>query len=83
VDTREAPAFGRAHVPGAVNLPFEGIQGRLAELHMLAGQPVVYCRSGDKTKELAASLAEQGVQVAFLEGGFLGWESEGLPVERP
>ena len=64
-------------------MPQETIEGRLAELHMLAGQPVLYCRSGDKTKDIAAKLAEQGVPVAFLEGGFLAWESEGLPVERP
>jgi thioredoxin len=83
VDTREAAAFGRAHIPGAVNMPIDGIEGRLAELHMLSGQPVVYCRAGDKTKELAATLAAQGVPVAFLDGGFLAWESEGLPVERP
>ncbi len=82
VDTREASAFGRAHIPGAINMPFETIEGRLAELHMLAGQPVVYCRAGDKTKTLAATLAEQGVPVAFLEGGFLAWESEGLPIQR-
>jgi thioredoxin len=83
VDTREAAAFGRAHIPGAVNMPIDGIEGRLAELHMLSAQPVVYCRGGDKTKDLAATLAAQGVPVAFLEGGFLAWESEGLPVERP
>jgi thioredoxin len=83
VDTREAAAFGRAHIPGAVNMPLEGIEARLAELMMLSGQPVVYCRSGDKTKELAATLAAQDVPVAFLEGGFLAWEAEGLPVERP
>jgi len=83
VDTRDAPAFGRAHIPSAINMPIETIEGRLAELHMLAGQPVVYCRAGDKTKDLAARLAEQGVPVAFLEGGFLAWESEGLPVKRP
>ena len=82
VDTRDAAAFKRAHVPGATNLPFEEIEGRLAELHMLPAQPVLYCRAGDKTKELAASLAEQGMPVAFLEGGFLGWESEGLPIQR-
>ena len=64
-------------------MPIDGIEGRLAELHMLSGQPVVYCRGGDKTKDLAATLAAQGVPVAFLEGGFLAWESEGLPVERP
>lgn len=83
VDTREAAAFGRAHIPGAVNMPIDGIEGRLAELHMLSGQPVVYCRGGDKTKDLATTLAAQGVPVAFLDGGFLAWEAEGLPVERP
>src|SRR5579872_6407142 len=54
VDTRDAGAFGRAHLPGAVNMPLETIESRLAELHMLAGetgQPVLYCRGGDKTKE--------------------------------
>jgi thioredoxin 1/putative thioredoxin len=64
-------------------MPFEELESRLAELHMLAGQPVLYCRAGDKTKDLAALLAEQGVPVAFLEGGILAWEAEGLPIERP
>lgn len=82
VDTRDAAAFGRAHVPGAVNMPLEGLEGRLAELHMLAGQPVLYCRGGDKTKELAEKLAELGTPVAFLEGGLLAWEADGLPIQR-
>lgn len=82
IDTRDAAAFARAHLPGAQNMPIDDIGNRLAELHMLAGQPVLYCRSGDKTKELAATLAEQGVPVAYLEGGLLAWEAEGLPIER-
>jgi len=83
VDTRDASAFGRAHIPRAKNIPIEEIEGRLAELYMLGGQPVLYCRSGDKTKDLAVKLGEQGMPVAFLEGGMLGWESDGLPIERP
>jgi thioredoxin 1/putative thioredoxin len=83
VDTREAPVFARAHLPGAVNMPMAEIETRLAELHMLPATPVVYCRSGDQTKELAAKLAEQGVPVAFLEGGVLGWEASGYGLERP
>ncbi len=65
-----------------MNMPLETLETRLAELHMFTGQPVLYCRSGDKTKELAEKLADQGVPVAFLEGGLLGWEAEGLPIER-
>jgi thioredoxin len=83
VDLREASVYRRAHLPGAVNIPEEEVEGRLAELHMLAGEPVLYCRSGDKAKAMSEKLAEQGVPVAFLEGGVLAWESEGLPLERP
>src|SRR4051812_20145186 len=67
VDTREASSHGRARIPGAANIPLEEIEGRLAELHMLPGAPVLYCRSGDKTKEMADKLAEQGMPVGFLE----------------
>lgn len=83
VDTRERPAYERAHLPGAVHLPLEQIESRLAELHMLPSEPVLYCRSGDRTKELAERLATSGVPVAFLEGGLLAWEADGLPIERP
>jgi thioredoxin len=83
VDTREAPVFNRAHLPTAINLPLEEIETRLAELHMLPATPVLYCRAGDRTKELAAKLAEQGLPVAFLEGGVLGWEAAGQKLERP
>jgi len=82
VDTREAPVFKRAHLPAAINLPLEEIATRLAELHMLPATPVLYCRAGDRSKELAAKLAEQGLPVAYLEGGVLGWEASGQALER-
>ena len=83
VDTREPAVFTRMHLPRAVNIPLAEIPNRLAELHMLPGEPVLYCRGGEQTKELAAKLAEQGTPIAFLEGGVLAWEAEGLPVVRP
>lgn len=83
VDTRDAASFGRAHIPGAKNIPAEEIEGRLAELFMLGLPPILYCRSGEKTKELVGKLVEQGVEVGFLEGGVLGWEAAGLAMERP
>ncbi len=82
VDTRDPAAYARAHLPRAVNIPLEEIESRLAELHMMRGQPVLYCRSGDKTKDMSQKLAEQGVPVAFLEGGILAWEADGMPVAR-
>jgi len=81
VDTRDAGSFGRAHIPGAANMPLEELSGRLAELHML-GTPVLYCRTGVKTKEMSEKLATDGMNIPFLEGGFLGWEAESLAIER-
>jgi len=81
VDTRDANSYGRAHIPGAVNMPLEELQGRLAELHML-GTPVLYCRSGDKAKELSEQFQADQMGIPYLEGGFLAWEAEMLPIER-
>ncbi len=83
VDVRDASAYGRAHLPKATSLPADEIEGRLAELFMLPGQPVLYDRAGEKTKDLVDKMAETGTPLAFLEGGILAWEAEGLPVERP
>lgn len=83
IDTRDAAVYERAHLPGAVNMPLDAVETRLAELHMLPGAPVLYCRSGDQTKELAERLNEQGLDVAYLEGGVLGWEASGFRLERP
>ena len=82
VDTREASAFKRAHLPRAVHIPLEEVVVRLSQLHRLGQLPILYCRAGDQTKELAAKLTDQGMPVAFVEGGILGWESSSLPIER-
>ncbi len=82
VDTRDEGAFKRAHLPGAVHVPLDDVRARLEELQSEPGQIVLYCRAGDKTKELAAALDAEGQVVSFLDGGLLGWEAEGLPIAR-
>jgi thioredoxin len=68
VDTRDAAAFGRAHLPTARHMALEEIESRLAELHMMPAQPVLYCRGGDKTKAMAEKLAAGGVPVLACLG---------------
>jgi thioredoxin 1/putative thioredoxin len=82
IDVRDAAAYSRAHLPGAKSMPLEELEGRLAEIFMLPGQPAIYDRAGDKVKDLAEKMAEQGTPMAFLEGGILAWEAEGLKIER-
>ncbi len=83
VDLREPAVYARAHLPGAVSIPEAEIESRLAELHMLAGEPVLYCRGGDKAKAVSEKLAASGMPLAFLEGGVLSWEAEGFRLVRP
>jgi len=83
VDTREKAVYDRMHLPRAVHIPIDQIETRLAELHMLKAAPVLYCRSGDQTKELAARLASGGTPISYLEGGVLAWEAAALPVDKP
>jgi thioredoxin 1/putative thioredoxin len=83
VDTREPADYNRAHILGAASFPVDEIETRLAELHMLPNPPVLYCRAGDKTKDLTQKLAEGGTPVSFMEGGVLNWEATGFELIRP
>jgi thioredoxin 1/putative thioredoxin len=84
IDIREATSFSRAHIPNAKSFPLETIRERLAELHMLqAAYLIFYCRTGKDSKALALEIANDFPGVGYLEGGFLAWEAEQLPIERP
>jgi len=83
VDVRDPSAYGRYRIPGAINVPASEALERKADLQPSDGRVrVLYGRGGDEGKELAAKLREAGVPVAFLAGGFLHWEAEGLEVQR-
>lgn len=83
VDTRPAEVFGRARIQGAVNIPADQLESRLAELGQLPAIPVLYCRDGKQSQELSGKLAQQGMPVSFLEGGVLAWEGSGQRLVRP
>jgi thioredoxin 1/putative thioredoxin len=83
VDIRDASAYGRYRIPGAMNVPADQALERKADLVPSDGRVrVLYGRGTDEARDLAAKLREGGVPVAFLAGGFLHWEAEGLEVER-
>ncbi len=83
VDVREASAFARYHIPGAINVPLADLDTRVAEMVPRDGKlRVLYARSTDEAREAVEKLVKAGHQVAFLAGGFLHWEADGLPIER-
>lgn len=83
VDIRDASAYARNRIPGAISLPAADLLARAKELAPSDGRVrVLYGRGGDEAKDLSAKVREAGVDVGYLSGGFLHWEAAGLGVER-
>lgn len=83
VDIRDASAYLRYRIPGAVHIAADQIAGQKEQLLARDGRMrVLYGRSTDEAKELCETMKKQGVGLGYLAGGFLHWEADGLEVER-
>lgn len=74
VDVREPELFAKAHIPGAINMPWPDAKSRApAELDS-ARNIVLVCHGGPMGAELAGILAGKGFRhVRNLSGGMNGW----------
>ena len=78
LDVRERDEWALGHAPGAVLIPLGELPGRLAELPEAgAGSLPVVCRSGGRSARAVAWLAQQGFDVANLDGGMMAWQTTG------
>ncbi len=83
IDIREAAAYKRYRIPGAINIEASTLDANVDKLGTQDGRVrILYGRSGDEARTAAESLKNKGVMVGFLVGGFLHWEADGLDVER-
>jgi len=82
LDVRSAEGYRKGHLPGAVNIPFEEIPGRLAELstHKTI---IAYCWDTTCTLSTKAAyvLASNGFRAREMIGGIEQWQKAGFPVE--
>ncbi len=82
LDVRPAPEYQAGHLPGAVSIPLEELDRRLAELP--SGREIVaYCRGPYCVLSIEAAkvLRSAGRRVVRLEDGVPEWRAAGLPVE--
>lgn len=84
IDVRGPRAYAReGHLPGALLVPFDQLEGNLDDLHVRTDQGVLVYGSqtadGWRAGRLLASYGFPNVRV--LEGGFEAWRRAGLPVE--
>ena len=83
VDVRDPQAYARYRIPGAVNIEAAQLLGRAQELKPSDGRlRVLYGRTTEEGETAAKQLMEAGVPAAYLTGGFLHWEADGMEVER-
>jgi rhodanese-related sulfurtransferase len=83
LDVRTAEEFVSGHVPGAVNIPYDQVASRLAEVPK-DRDVVLYCRSGRRAQLAAEVLADKGYsRLQHLQGDMPAWAAQGRPVEKP
>ena len=73
VDARDAEQFEAGHIPGAINIEWRAVPGRIAELPE-SGLVVLYCNTGSLSAQAAFAARLMGHEnVVVLQGGMTGW----------
>jgi rhodanese-related sulfurtransferase len=78
LDVREDFEVSEGIIPGALHIPMDQLQERLAELDPTV--PVIaVCRSGNRSARVADDLNGAGFTADTMAGGMIAWTRAGLP----
>ena len=77
VDVRRQDEYAAGHIPGAICIPNETIGSQMpAELPDPDQIILIYCRSGNRSKQAAQKLGAMGYSQVFEFGGILDWTGQ-------
>ena len=77
LDVRTAAEYESGHIPNAINLSNEDIQaGKVDILKDKSQLIMVYCRSGNRSRQAAQKLAELGYTNVVDFGGIQSWQGD-------
>ena len=83
VDVRRQDEYDARHIPGAILIPNESIVSDPPEALPDLGQIIlIYCRSGNRSKQAAQKLANMGYQNVYEFGGIIDWTGEIVTAEK-
>ncbi|MBE7439268.1 MAG: rhodanese-like domain-containing protein [Spirochaetales bacterium] len=68
IDVRSLPEYQSGHYPGALHIPYDEVDFRLAELPSRENPLVLYCASGFRSAKAAIVLRKHGYQVIDAGG---------------
>ena len=75
VDVRRQDEYEARHIPGAILIPNESINGKMPkELPNLDAPIIVYCRSGVRSAAAAEKLSKLGYKNIMDMGGIINWK---------
>ena len=73
LDVRSPEEYARGHLPGALNIPVQELDRRVAEAGPADGELVVYCRSGHRSSRAAEILRQHGFSKVHNLGPMTAW----------
>lgn len=74
VDVRTEEEYAAGHIPGALLIPNETIEGEMpALLPDSSATILIYCRSGNRSMQASVKLLEMGYDYIYDFGGINGW----------
>ena len=77
LDVRRGDEFASGHIPGAINVANESIgTAEIPELPDKDQLILVYCRSGNRSKQAAKKLVDLGYTNIVEFGGILDWPGD-------
>jgi rhodanese-related sulfurtransferase len=76
IDVRSPEEFAEKHIPGAVNLPLDGLGQAADKLDKNALFVTACGKGGGRSAAGAETLRQLGFQSVWLCGGTLGWVEE-------
>lgn len=83
LDVRTQEEFAAGHIPNAICIPNETIGSDMISALPDKGQLIlVYCRSGNRSKQAASKLVKIGYTNIVEFGGILDWQGE-IVTEAP
>lgn len=79
LDVRDPDEYEGAHVPGAVLIPLDQLDARVAEVPV-ADPLYVICAMGGRSLAATKALVDAGHRAVSVAGGTNGWIERGGPI---
>ena len=83
LDVRAHKEFSGGHITGSLNIPFDKLDSRIAELDKHKGKTLIVVDSmGQQSGTICRELLKAGYTAAKLSGGVSSWKADNLPLVK-